>query len=146
MINTNVEIISFFENNFILFGLILISLIRIVPPEYAGFWKYNNNKEEEGRAPRITLLNFILTSLFDSVIRAFFIPLVAAFGLKNMVSLVIFLVVTFDIFFRNQISTQSVILIAIGIVALYLEQLVETGEEIEFFGGLLHWKKRLFEK
>lgn len=141
MIETNKEIIGFLINNIVLILLLIISILRIVPPDWAGFWKFNNNKEADGIAPRITVVNFILTSLFDSIIRAFFIPLIATFGLKNMVTLIIFLVVAFDIFFRNEITTQSVTLIAIGIVALYLDKLVETGKRITLFGGLLRWEK-----
>lgn len=139
--DTNSVIITFILKNILLVLLLVVSILRVIPPEWAGFWKFNNNKEKDGRAPRITIINFVLTSLFDSVIRAFFIPLIATFGLKNMVTLIIFLVVVFDIFISNQITTQSVTLVAIGIVALYLDRLVETGKKIVFFGGLLRWEK-----
>lgn len=140
--DTNSLIIDFVKNNYLAIILILFSILKIVPPEWAGFWKYVNNKESEGKAVRITLLNLLLTNFLDSVIRSFFIPLLAAFGLKNMITLIIFLVVGFDIFFRGQTSTQAVTLVAVGIIALYLDILVETGKKITFFGGLLRWERK----
>lgn len=141
MISTNSEVIIFLEKNIILIVLLVISILKIVPPEWAGFWKFTNNKESDGKAPRITILNLVLVNFFDSIVRSFFIPLLAAFGLKNMVTLVILIVVVFDIFFRNQISTAAVTLTSVGIIALYLESLIETGKHIKLFGGLLTWEK-----
>src|SRR5258708_18113241 len=62
MISTNIAIVNFLINNIVLILLLAISILRVVPPEWAGFWKFNNNKESDGRAPRITIINFILTS------------------------------------------------------------------------------------
>jgi len=141
MIKTNMEIVFFFTNNILLILLLAVSILRVVPPEWVGYWKFNNNKESDGKAPRLTIINFILTSLFDSVFRAFFIPLIAALGLKSTVTLVILLVVVFDIFVRKQISGPAVTLVCVGIIALYLERLIETGEQIKLFGGFLTWNK-----
>ncbi len=141
MIQTNAQAIHFISSNIVLIGLLLVFIIRIVPPETVGLWKYKNDKESDGRSPRITILNFVLINLFDTIIRSFVIPLIAAFGLKNMVTLVIFTVVTFDVFIRHQISTQAVTLIGIGIIALYLDGLLVTGKRIVLF-GLLRWERK----
>ncbi len=133
MIATNIKVLIFLANNIILILLFAVSILRIVPPEWAGFWKFNN-KETDGRAPRITVLQFILTSFLDSVVRGFILPLIAAFGLQKMVTLIIFLVVAFEIFFRHEISSEAVALIAIGIIALYLDRLIDTGKSIILFG------------
>ncbi len=125
----------------LLIALVFASVIKIIPPEWSGLWKYNNNRKEDGSAPKLTFLNFILLNFFDSIVRSVFLPLISSFGLKNMVTLIIFIVVIFDFFFRHQISGQGVTLISVGIVALYLERLIETGKRISLFGGLLTWEK-----
>lgn len=119
----NSEILNLLISNFILIVLILVSILKIIPPEWAGFWKYNNNREADGLAPKITFLNLVLSNSFDSVIRSVFIPLIASFGLKNMATLIIFLVVIFDVFYRHEISGAGVTLISVGILTLYLERL-----------------------
>jgi hypothetical protein len=133
-------LIDFLQKNYIIVLLFLFSILKIVPPELAGFRKYNNDDPKQGRASRITPLNFILHNTLDSAVRCW-IPLLSLFGLKNMVSLIIFLVVTFDIFVRKEISTQAVTLVGIGIVALYLDMLVETGKKMSFF-GIVTWERK----
>ena len=142
MLETNSLIVAFLTGNFFSLAILLASLIKVIPPEWAGFWKYNNNNSAEGKAQKITALNWLLHMIFASLVQSFFIPLIAAFGLKNMVTLVILMVVGFDIFSRKQVSTASVTLTAIGIIALYLDRLVETGKTIKLFGGLLLWERK----
>ncbi len=140
--DANKLVLDLILNNWILVLLFLFSIVKIIPPEWAGFWKYNNNKESDGLAPKITLLKLILHNFFDSVLSAFLIPLLAMFEFQKMVTFVIFVVVVFDVFIRHQISGGTVTLTSIGIIALYLERLIETGDEIKFLGGLFFWKKR----
>ncbi|HAS34160.1 hypothetical protein A3J91_03175 [Candidatus Peribacteria bacterium RIFOXYC2_FULL_58_10] len=58
-----------------------------------------------------------------------------------MIPFIIFAVVIFDIFVKSQISNQAVTLIAIGIIALYLDELVKTGKKISFF-GVITWERK----
>lgn len=141
--NTNRLIFEFFLNNWVLVVVLLLFIIKMVPPEWAGFWKFKYDKDPEGLAPKITLLKFLLHNTFDSILSAFLIPLLAMFEFKKMVTFVIFVVIVFDVFVRHQISGGTITLAGIGIVALYLERLIETGDEIKFLGGLFSWKKRI---
>ena len=138
---TNDIIINFVKENCLLIGLFVLLIIRIVPPEWAGFWKYKNNREIEGKAPKITPLRFIFHSVVDSLISSFLIPILSMFGLKNMVTLVILAVVVINILVQQQISGSVVTLVGIGIVALYLDKLIDTGTSIKLFGGLVSWEK-----
>ncbi|RJR16270.1 hypothetical protein C4579_00335 [Candidatus Microgenomates bacterium] len=138
---TNWLVIDFVINNFLLLIIILISILKILPPEWAGFWKYNNNKESDGLAPKISILHFVFHNLVDSVIRIFVINLLTAFNFKNMVTFLIFTIVIFDVFISHKISGTGVTLIGIGIIALYLDRLIDIGEHIKLFGGLLTWDK-----
>jgi len=138
---TNTLVIDFLKNNFLLMGLFIICIWRIIPQEWAGFWKYNNNRESEGRAPKISILRLVLHNTFEGATSSFLIPLLAAFSFKNTVTIIVFVVVSFDIFFLHQISGHIITLISIGIIALYLERLIETGKNIKLFGGLISWEK-----
>lgn len=139
----NDTIINFVKENYLFIGAFILLIARIIPPEWAGFWKYNNNKEIDGRAPRITLLRFIFHSVVDSLLTSFLIPILSMFGLKNMVTFVILAVVVINIFVQQQISGSVVTLVAIGIITLYLDRLIDTGKTIKLFGGLLTWEKEI---
>lgn len=142
MIDTNKAIINFVINNYLLIIVLLVSILRVIPPEWAGFWKHKDDDASKDRALRITILNFVFTNLFDSVVRAFFIPLLATIGLKSTVTLVILMVVCFDIFVRKLISGPAVTLVCVGIIALYLENLIENGHALKLFGGFLSWDRK----
>ena len=144
MVDTNQLIIPFIQNNslIILFILFLLSLIKVIPPEWCGFWKYVDNDEKKGLAPNVTVLNWMLHMIIDSLIRSFVLSLLSAFGLKNMITLIIFIVTSFDIIVNQQISPQSVALIGIGIITLYLDKLVDTGGKMSIFGSLLKWERK----
>ena len=137
---TNILIINFVKDNIILLVLSVASIINIVPPEWAGLFKYNNNDSQQGKAKKITLLHLLLQGVMDGVIRGILIPAVISFGMKNIITLIIFVVISFDLFARHYISGQAVTLVGVGILALYLERLIETGKSIKLF-GLLSWEK-----
>jgi hypothetical protein len=80
-------------------------------------------------------------SILQAFINLAVMPLTVFLSLRGTVSLVIFLVIAIDLIYRKQLSREAVILVSIGIVALYLEQLIEKGEEFSFF-GILRWKSR----
>jgi len=139
---TNVHIIDFLKQNYLLVIIFLLFIPKIIPPEWCGFWKYNKfNDPSSGLAPKITILKFILNNIVDSILSAFLIPILAIFGLKHMVTLVILVVVFFNIVIQKEISVQAVTLVGIGIITLYLERLIETGKHIKLFGGLIDWEK-----
>ena len=79
-------------------------------------------------------------NLLESIIQSLF-PVFTGLGLKNVVSLVVFAVVAIDLVVRKQVSNQAVTLIVIGIISLYLDTLVQTGEEITFF-HIFKWKRK----
>jgi len=131
---SNSAFINFFSNNWIFLILVIFSLIKVIPS------KLVRSPEVAKGDPKMTFLTLILESLTDSVSRSCF-PLLAAFGLKSMIPFIIFAVVVFDIFVKSQISNQAVTLIAIGIIALYLDELVKTGKKISFF-GVITWERK----
>lgn len=132
---TNTLIIDFLNNNYLLLGLFLIVCVpKIIP---IG-WNDSGQK--------ITILQLIIQNLIVSIIIPFLSQLLASFSFQKSVTIVIFIMVAFDIFFLRQISGHIITLVAIGIIALYLERLIETGKSLKLFGLILwekdeHWEK-----
>src|SRR6266487_1869890 len=139
--NTNIQIVQFYLNNYLFLWLVVVLLLPIIPPEWAGYWKYNHNNPTEDRAKKITLLRFILHFLIDSIFVEILLNGMATFQFKQAITFIIFLVMFFDIFFRHQISREAITLVSVGILALYLERLIERGKHIKLFWGLLDWYK-----
>ena len=139
--DTNLLLIGFFIKNALAIFLFVFLILKIVPPEWAGFHKYNNNDEQQGRANKMSILRFIIDGVIDGILSPISIHILTLFSFKNMITVLIFFVVGFDIFIRHQISAAVVTLIGIGIIALYLENLIDTGKKIEFF-GIIKWEKK----
>jgi len=135
------DIFNLIKTYWIFLLLITVSLLRVIPPEWAGFWKYNNNKQADGVAPKITILRLICHNLVDGIVGGVLISFLALFNFKQLVTLLIFLGVGFDLFLNHQISPTAVTLIAIGVIVLYLDKLIETGKHIEFLKGFFIWDK-----
>lgn len=138
--NTNILVISFIKNNILLLAIFLLLIVKVIPPEWSGFNKYIDNVNKI-KANKINLLKFILDGVIDGIISPIFLHTHTMLGFKNTVTILIFFAVGFDVFVSNQISGSVVALIGIGIIALYLEKLIETGKNIKLFGGLLDWEK-----
>jgi len=142
---TNEAFIYFISNYYMLIILIFIFLFlssaRIIPPTWAGFYKYNGiNDPSKGEAPKITLLRLVLHNIIDGILPSFILPVIALFEFKKLITVVILVVVATNIIYSQQISTASITLISIGILTLYLERLIETGKHIKVF-GLITWDK-----
>ncbi len=139
--NTNLTILEFFQNNWILLCILIVLILNLVPPEWAGYWKYVNNDPAFGKAKKITILRFLLHGFVESIVSTFLVNIVSMFEFKKTVTVLIFFVVMFDVFINHEISTKVITLISIGILALYLEKLIETGKNIKLFGNLISWEK-----
>src|SRR6185503_15570902 len=100
--DTNFIILEFVKNNYILILLAILFLVPVIPPEYAGYWKYNLNNKALGRAKRISLFRYILHFLIDSVFVEILVNGMTTFQFKSAITFIIFLVMGFDIFFRHQ--------------------------------------------
>lgn len=136
---TNDILVKFLSANYLGCILLVVSLVKIFPSEWTGFWKYNNNRPEDGIAPRISLLKLILHNFVDAVWGTATINIVV-FLKESIVSVIIFGALGFDILVRSQISKEVITLICIGIVFYYLELLIKTGNYIRLFGGLIEWR------
>jgi len=130
MITTN-----FITEKWDLIVLAIALLIPIIPPTWIGQDKtFYDNKNQEQNSKKLSVLSaFINLAILPLV------NITAFLSLRGTVSLIIFLVIAVDLIYRKQLSREAVILVSIGIVALYLEQLIEKGKEFSFF-GIIRWK------
>ena len=140
MINSNVAIGLFLRDNWALIAAVCLLIIgstwKVVPYK----WCFSVSDDEPRQ--NFTPIHFVINNALTTFVQPFIIHFLTAFGLKNMVSLLIFVVVVFDVFVRHQISTQAVAMITVGIIALYMDKLVDTGKTIKFLGGLFAWERK----
>lgn len=142
MINSNGLLINFIVNNYLLILLSILLVAKIVPPEWSGYWKYNNNRQADGKAKKINILKFLIDGLLDGIVSPIWVHLSAIFSFEKVVAILIFVLVLFAVFVMNQISGTVVTLISVAILSLYLERLIETGKTIKLFGGLINWERK----
>src|SRR5258708_1142963 len=121
---TNIFLFNFIKSNFLVMALVGVLLLRIVPPELAGFWKYIDGDEKKGIAPKITLLQLILHNLFQGLFAGTLLSVLGLFQIRTTITFLIFVVIGFDLIFRHGISNGAVAFASIGILALYLERLI----------------------
>ncbi len=137
MPSTNELIITFFVNNWILLTLLAIFMTGCVWKTVPRKWIHDNDISEK----KVPFVEFVFSNFINTFLSTIVSHMLAAFGLTNMVSCLIFLVVIFDVFIRHQISSQAVALVSVGIVALYMSKLVDTGKTIKFL-GVFSWERR----
>ncbi len=142
MIYSNAWLLDFVLNNYVGLLLFVLLTIKVVPPEWAGYWKYNNNSQAEGPAKRMSALGFLLEGLLDSILPRIWVHLSVIFDFSKTVTILIFCLVIFALFVTHQVSGTILTLVSIGIISLYLERLIETGKSIKLFGGAISWERK----
>ncbi len=155
MVNGNALLISFLMNNWVPLGLGLLSILPLFPPEWFGKMKHiyiTEQKPPESNDPPtgeyrnamkvspVEALIVMVTPIYGQIVQTVFIPLQILMKYKEAIVTVIFLVVGFDIFYRKELSQESITLVSIGILALYLDQLIDKGKKLSGLFGLFHWE------
>lgn len=125
---------------FLISGIIAIFPFLSPKSVYDVDYYFDQNGEKVQRG-RISIIRFVLkqlTAIFQDVV----VSLIVSLTLQGSVTLLIFLVVGVDLYFRKSLSTESVIVTVIGVIALYMNQLVSSASELEFFRGLFRYKSK----
>ncbi|MBD3365902.1 hypothetical protein GF360_01010 [candidate division WWE3 bacterium] len=126
----NTELINFIWDNMIAIFLFIFSLLPVLPAKIVDKFGYEIAQRYENPNPaNWSIMKFITRQLFNGVISEIAINL----GLRGTVSLVLFAVVFTDLLNNKTLSNQSLTVIAVAVLSLYLEYLVQNAEEIEFF-------------
>lgn len=116
-----------------IFILSVILLLPLLPPHFVfGTDYYYNNKNQKVNRSKVSILHFFLhqvLALFQELILGFAVPL----SLKGAVTILIFVVVSADLYFKRGLSSQGFAISVIGVIALYLDQLVTNASELDFF-------------
>jgi len=117
--------------------LVILLLIPVIKPTWIGQDKtFIDNKNQERDSKKLSVLSALINLAIYPLIN-----ITTFLSLKGTISLVIFLVIAVDLIYRKQLSREAVILVSIGIVALYLEQLIERGRKISFL-KLIDWESK----
>ncbi|MFZ3301526.1 MAG: hypothetical protein WA152_02325 [Microgenomates group bacterium] len=121
--------------------IILILLFPLIPTSWLG--TDDTYTLQDGTARKRVRFNLI-TAISLLVIQ----PLVQTvlsisilFNFKTTIGLLIFSVVGVELFLKRQVSQQSVILVAISLIALYLEQLIDKAKRISIW-KIFDWEAK----
>lgn len=118
-----------YNNWIVLLGIIVI-LLPIIPTKFADPVGYELAQRGSPPWPQKnwTMMRYILKGLFE-----IFNDLAVSLSLRGSVSVVLFAVVGSDLYFNQTVSTNTVIIIIVAVIALYLEYMINNADEIEFF-------------
>lgn len=124
------KLIDFFVNNWLSIIFVLIVILPLIPARIADPFGYEMSQRMTPPFPnkKWSMLKLATRSLFE-VFSEFALNL----GLKGSISVILFTVVGTDLYFNKAISMNTVIVIIVAVVALYLEYMITNAEEIEFF-------------
>jgi hypothetical protein len=137
MVNTNLMILGFMANNIVLILFSLLLLLPIIPPHWIGLQDtyFNTFYKKEMPVQKYSILKVLINSLLSPITEFLVI-----WSLKGTVSVVIFVVIGTDLLLRKQLSREAVALVSVGIIALYLEQLIEKAKKISIW-KIIEWEK-----
>ncbi len=134
--------IDFFKQNW----LLLVLFLPIIPPKWLGYAsQYFNTVENKLIPARKSSIAAAFIMMFVDAVSQFtniFVNLASLLTLRTATTVIIFIAIGFDIFFRKQISREAITLISIGVIALYLEQLIEKAKKIVLFWKILEWESK----
>ena len=106
---------------------LLILIYPLIPLRWLGLREtyYDFYYKKEIPAQKYSILRAIIHALLTPLQEV-----IVIWGLRGTVSIVIFVVIGIDLFFKKQLSKEAVTLVSIGILALYLEQLILNAKKI----------------
>jgi O-antigen ligase len=128
-------LIHFFQSHWsdILIGVPLFFLItaRIIPPQYAGMLKryVNTSTNQWTDQENQSFLEAVMTALTFTLAKALTITV----GLRGFATIISFGAVVLSLLLRRPIPANAVVLVALGLLALYFEQLIERAESFSLF-------------
>lgn len=120
----------------IVFLLPVLSPKFIYTPDY-----YFDNQSQKIQRGKVSILQFFLHQVV-MLVQEILIGIAVPLGLKGSVTILIFLVVGADLYFRKGLTSQGLIISIVGVIALYLDQLVEKAKSLEFLKGLFKYESK----
>ncbi len=120
------------------FLLLVVILVPIIPPQWLGLRPtyFDTNLKKDFPAEKYSILRAFVHSLLSPLQE-----LIIYWGFRGTVSIVIFVAIGVDLFYRKQLSREAVTLAGIGILALYLEQLIDKAKKISIW-KIFEWERK----
>jgi hypothetical protein len=112
-----------------------------VPPNWLGMDStYPGSDGKTRKRVSLNILSVVLKLLVQPISLTI-IDLSVLFNFKTTISLLIFIVIGTELYFKKQISQQAVILVAISLVVLYLELIIEKAKRITIW-KFFEWERK----
>jgi len=113
-----------------------IILFIIFVPIISPIWIFDTDFYLDQKGNKIIrqkqpILRFLVKQLIG-IVQEIIIGFAVALSLKGAITILIFLVIGSDLYFTKSLSSNSVIITIVGVIALYMEQLVANASEIDF--------------
>ncbi len=134
---------SFLLNNwldiFIICVLYFLIVLPVLPPFFAGLQSeyIDVNTGQNIKQKKVSLIE----SIPHLLIKTLTFPFIITIPIRGAVTIVLLAALAADLFLNKQITNNGVTLVTVGIVALYLEKVLDTAEEISLW-KVFTWKAR----
>jgi len=130
---------GFLHDNWLVLVLSILFIIPFISPRYLGLSDtyFDTNLKRNMPSQKYSILRALIYSILSPVQE-----LLVIWGLRGTVSIIVFAVVGVDLYFRKQLSGDAMNLVSIGIVALYLEQLIDKAKKITVW-KLFDWESKV---
>lgn len=139
-------ILQFIQHNFsdiiIILFLVIVSVIPLIPPTWAGLNKehFDYNLKEMVAQKKLNFWESIIT-LFASLFNRLLIGAALSVQFRRAVTIILFLVLGADLVINRKITDNATKLVIVSIVALYLEVFLEKASEIAVW-KIFTWKAK----
>lgn len=121
-------VINYWADILIVVPIFALALLPIIPPTFAGlnktYFDYYSGKEKDQK--KLNFFELVIQLISHLVVTG---P-VLSIGFRGTVTLILFLILGADLFLNRRITDNAVTLSIVGIVALYLEKIIDTADEI----------------
>jgi len=121
-----------FINISITFLAMFVFFVPIIPPKLIFdidyYFDQSGNKIYRQRQP---IARFLIKQILG-LVQQFVVDIAVALTLRGAITILIFLVVGFDLIYKHGLTSYSVTITIIGVITLYMEQLVQNASEIDF--------------
>lgn len=135
------DVESFIQVHWLSVSVFIVSILPIVKPGWVGQQAtyFNQQTNREVPALRQSILAVLLFNLSDAIIRTFQ-PLIVSLQLRGTMTLLIFVALGTDLYFRHQLSAEAVSVVLVGLIALYFEGMLATAKKIQLW--VLRWESK----
>ena len=133
-------IIQFFQNSWLLVLIVIILLLPIIPTSWLALPRTYMDQGKEVKHLSLSIIESIV-HLICKIISRLIIDISILFTFQTTLSLIIFILIGVDLYYRKQIGQNTILLVIIGIIGLYLQQIIDKGKSFKIW-KIFEWKSK----